>query len=81
MILLTSVLRDRLIANGREPNIDHVPVVKINNPIGAGSDWLLNWMPTVILCLEWRISANCPHFLGRNRVVISTYATDRTIRR
>lgn len=39
MILLTDDLRDRLLANGRQPDTDHVPVVKFFNPIGAGT-WL-----------------------------------------
>lgn len=39
MILLTDDLRDRLRANGRRRDIDHVPVVKFFNPVGAGT-WL-----------------------------------------
>lgn len=39
MILLTPELRDRLLANGRRRDIDHVPVVKLFNPIGIGT-WL-----------------------------------------
>lgn len=39
MILLTDDLRDRLLANGRQRDIDHVPVVKFFNPTGAGT-WL-----------------------------------------
>lgn len=39
MILLTSRHRDRLLANGREPEGDHAPVVKFFNPFGAGV-WL-----------------------------------------
>jgi len=39
MILLTPELRERLLANGRERNVDHVPVVKFFNPFGAGV-WL-----------------------------------------
>ncbi|MCP3473549.1 DUF2958 domain-containing protein [Bradyrhizobium sp. CCGUVB1N3] len=39
MILLTAELRERLLANGREPDVDHVPVVKFFNPLGAGV-WL-----------------------------------------
>ncbi len=39
MILLTAELRERLLANGRQPDIDHVPVVKFFNPLGAGV-WL-----------------------------------------
>ncbi|MGE0502528.1 MAG: DUF2958 domain-containing protein [Rhizobiaceae bacterium] len=39
MILVTDNLRDRLLANGRQRDIDHVPVVKFFNPIGAGT-WL-----------------------------------------
>ena len=39
MILLTPELRDRLLANGRLCDIDHVPVVKFFNPIGAAT-WL-----------------------------------------
>lgn len=39
MILLTDELRERLLDNGRNPGDDHVPVVKLFNPLGAGV-WL-----------------------------------------
>jgi hypothetical protein len=39
MILLTPELRDRLLSNGRQRNVDHVPVVKLFNPVGAAT-WL-----------------------------------------
>jgi hypothetical protein len=39
MILLTPELRDRLLANGRQRDVDHVPVVKFFNPVGAAT-WL-----------------------------------------
>ncbi|MBO9421675.1 hypothetical protein FIV06_06995 [Labrenzia sp. THAF191b] len=39
MILLTPDLRERLLANGRERDADHVPVVKFFNPFGQGV-WL-----------------------------------------
>lgn len=39
MILLTDVLRERLLANGRDRGADHVPVVKFFNPLGDGV-WL-----------------------------------------
>lgn len=39
MILLTEELRERLLANGRERNADHIPVVKFFNPLGEGT-WL-----------------------------------------
>jgi hypothetical protein len=39
MILLTPEVRERLLANGREPETDHVPVVKFFNPLGEGV-WL-----------------------------------------
>ena len=39
MILLTPGLRDRLLANGRLRDVDHVPVVKFFNPVGAAT-WL-----------------------------------------
>ena len=39
MILLTPELRDRLLINGRLRDIDHVPVVKFFNPVGAAT-WL-----------------------------------------
>jgi len=43
MILLTDDLRDRLLANGRQRDVDHVPVVKFFNPVGAGT-WLITEM-------------------------------------
>jgi hypothetical protein len=43
MILLTDNLRDRLLANGRQRDVDHVPVVRFFNPIGAGT-WLITEM-------------------------------------
>lgn len=39
MILLTDELRAQLLANGRQRDTDHVPVVKFFNPLGAGI-WL-----------------------------------------
>ncbi len=39
MILLTPELHDRLLANGRLRDVDHVPVVKFFNPVGAAT-WL-----------------------------------------
>lgn len=39
MILLTLDLRERLLANGRRCDVDHVPVVKFFNPLGEGV-WL-----------------------------------------
>ena len=43
MILLTDDIRDRLLANGRQGDIDHVPVVKFFNPVGAAT-WLITEM-------------------------------------
>ncbi len=40
MELLTSELREQLIANGRNPDSDRVPLVKWFNPAGAGT-WLI----------------------------------------
>ncbi|MGX8009088.1 DUF2958 domain-containing protein [Mesorhizobium sp. ORM8.1] len=39
MILLTPELRERLLANGRDRDMDHVPAVRFFNPVGAGT-WL-----------------------------------------
>lgn len=39
MILLTPGLHDRLLANGRRRDVDHMPVVKLFNPLGAAT-WL-----------------------------------------
>jgi hypothetical protein len=39
MILLTPEIRAQLVANGREHGLDHVPVVKLFNPLGPGV-WL-----------------------------------------
>lgn len=39
MILLTEEQRERLLINGREPDADHIPVVKFFNPLGEGV-WL-----------------------------------------
>ncbi|MBR9822019.1 MAG: DUF2958 domain-containing protein [Rhodobacteraceae bacterium] len=39
MIFLTDTQRDRLQANGRDRDQDHIPVVKFFNPFGAGV-WL-----------------------------------------
>lgn len=43
MILLTDELRDRLLANGRQRDVDHVPVMKFFSPVGAGT-WLITEM-------------------------------------
>ncbi|OHV86683.1 DUF2958 domain-containing protein [Mesorhizobium sp. ORS 3428] len=40
MILITDELRACLLANGAEIETDHVPVVKLFNPVGAAT-WLL----------------------------------------
>ncbi|MEO9336770.1 DUF2958 domain-containing protein [Mesorhizobium sp. SB112] len=39
MILLTDGLREQLLANGRQRDVDHMPVVKFFNPLGEGV-WL-----------------------------------------
>lgn len=39
MPLLTPEQREQLLANGRQPGGDHVPVVKFFNPVGIGT-WL-----------------------------------------
>lgn len=39
MILLTDTQRDRLLANGRDRDQDHIPIVKFFNPFGVGV-WL-----------------------------------------
>jgi len=39
MNLLTPELRERLLANGRDRDVDHVPVIRFFNPVGAGT-WL-----------------------------------------
>ena len=39
MILLTPELREQLLINGRDRDADHVPVVKLFNPLGEGV-WL-----------------------------------------
>jgi hypothetical protein len=39
MILLTDDLRERLLANGLERGADHVPIIKLFNPLGEGV-WL-----------------------------------------
>ena len=39
MILLTTIQREQLLANGRQSDVDHVPVVKFFNPLGSGV-WL-----------------------------------------
>ena len=39
MILLTGAQRDRLLANSRQRDQDHIPVVKFFNPLGEGV-WL-----------------------------------------
>jgi len=39
MILLTQELHDRLLANGRQRDVDRVPAVKFFNPVGTAT-WL-----------------------------------------
>jgi hypothetical protein len=43
MELLTPEHRERLLANDRNPDDDHIPVVKFFNPIGPGT-WLATMM-------------------------------------
>ena len=38
-LLLTSDQHEQLLANGRQRDVDHVPVVKFFNPVGIGT-WL-----------------------------------------
>lgn len=38
--LLTAELRSKLLANGRDRDADHVPLVKLFNPVGAAT-WLV----------------------------------------
>jgi hypothetical protein len=45
MILLTPELRDHLLANGRQRDVDHIPVVKFFNPVGAAT-WLATELDT-----------------------------------
>ena len=48
--LLTTELRDRLLANGRDRDADHVPVVKLFNPVGAAT-WLVTELDADADCL------------------------------
>ena len=41
MILIPDELRPQLLANGRDPEHDHFPVVKVFNPCGAAT-WLIS---------------------------------------
>jgi len=41
MRLMTDSQRDRLVENGRRPDVDHSPVVKLFMP-GSGATWLLS---------------------------------------
>jgi len=41
MILIPEDLRPQLLANGRDPEHDHFPVVKLFNPCGAAT-WLIS---------------------------------------
>ena len=38
MILLTDDQRDLLLANGRQRDVDHVPVIKFFNPLSIGRE-------------------------------------------
>ncbi len=43
MQLITSALREQLLANGARRDADHVPVLKLFNPVGAAT-WLITEM-------------------------------------
>ena len=43
MKLITSALREQLLANGARRGADHVPVLKLFNPVGAAT-WLITEM-------------------------------------
>ena len=45
MELVTAAQRERLLANGAKRGADHVPVLKLFNPCGAGT-WLLSELDT-----------------------------------
>ncbi len=59
MILLTAELRERLLANGRERNADHAPVVKFFNPGSAKPNLARqrSWVPMATPCSVSPISA------------------------
>ena len=41
MILIPDTVRPQLLANGRDPDADHVPLIKLFNPCGAAT-WLIS---------------------------------------
>jgi len=43
MILIPDDLRPKLLANGGDPDSDHVPVIKLFDPVGAAT-WLISSM-------------------------------------
>ena len=62
MELVTAELREKLLANGRIRDCDHVPVVRWFNPAGAGT-WLVSELdpedPDIAHCLA-DLGMGCP---------------------
>ena len=69
MELVTPELREKLLANGRFRDCDHVPVVRWFNPAGAGT-WLVSELdpedPDIAHCLA-DLGMGCPE-IGSVRV-------------
>ena len=69
MELVTAELREKLLANGRFRDCDHVPVVRWFNPAGAGT-WLASELdpedPDIAHCLA-DLGMGCPE-IGSVRV-------------
>ena len=59
MILLTDELRARLLANGRQRDGDHIPVVKFFNPVGEGV-WLATELDADGDTMFGRADIGCP---------------------
>ena len=78
MDLLTTELRERLLANGRNRQDSHVPVVRWFNPAGAGT-WLVSELdpedPDVAHCLA-DLGMGCPE-VGSVRVSELDTAVER----
>ena len=72
MILLTPELREQLLANGRQRDADHIPVVKFFNPLGEGV-WLATELDDdgdTLLGLAEMIAVRLPLGLGIERDIV-----------
>ncbi len=80
MKLFTKDIEARLLANGRNRDQDHAPVVKIFNPMGSAT-WLINEMdPTTpdLLVGLCELGMGSPEYGGVSRADLENFRNSQT---